>query len=489
MYMWLNKSTKMRHKILFCFLTTFCINKGDSWGLGGRKVWLPDLEFTTRNNWINNKVPTRNSRIQFPVEMQHSVGLPVTGDFIFSGIELPHDGSLLLPLNGGLQLTEAKGRGNNPEIFAWKWKGPFSWVDPDNWSGSNKAVPHLERIPCGTDMVILPNYNRSLSIKLPTVTVNIKEIKIGNETPLEAWDWQSIMMGREFSNNHQSVLYSGLPYCDTDKCLCRHNTDVKELINEICEIESSRCSGEEIPCSYPLVVEGHCCSYCGGRVSLNVDHTTFSLSKLHEITTEALKNYHDILQHIRVTLDGNVEVLVTESVYRGIKSAEAVDTLQRAFAERGINVVSYAVTGAPLKGSVIATALGPLFGVPLVLIVLILIAIPAFGYSYREVYFVFRTSIREGNLPPDPSKEGDFGFARFENVAEGDVQLASALIPEDETDSDDDDYKDGKRFDNPLYRSKRKEPVENIIDIDGPVSLAALEDKVNLHEETNIDSD
>lgn len=46
--------------------------------------------------------------------------------------------------------------------------------------------------------------------------------------------------------------------------------------------------------------------------------------------------------------------------------------------------MSTAVTGAPLKGSMMATALGPLFGAPLVIIILILFAIPYFGYSYRE---------------------------------------------------------------------------------------------------------
>ncbi|XP_015110891.1 protein amnionless-like [Diachasma alloeum] len=482
----------MRLLVLFIFAGEFCVRKGDSWRLGDRKVWLPDLEFMTKGNWISDKVPTKNSRIKFPLEIQHSVGLPLTGDFAFSGIELPHDGSLLLPLNGGLQLTEPKGKGNknnNPEIFEWKWKGPFSWVDPENWSGSNKAVPHLEKIPCGRDMVILPSYNRSLSIKLPTVDVNVKEVKIGKGAPLESWDWQEVMRGREFTNSHWSVKYSGSPYCD--KCLCRHNTNINDLMNEICEIERPRCLSQEIACSYPIGVEGHCCSYCGGQLSLSVNHATFPLSKLNEITNEALKSYDDISHHVRVTLNENVEVLVTENgVYTGIKSAEAVDTLQRVFAERGISVLSYAVTGAPLKGSALATALGPLFGIPLVIIILILIAIPSFGYSYREVYSIFRASIREGSLPhDDPDKEGNFGFARFENIPEGEVQLASAVIPEDDMDSDDDDYEDGKRFENPLYRSKRKGPVEKIIDIDGPVSLAELAGKVTSHEDANIDSD
>ncbi|XP_063978536.1 protein amnionless-like [Diachasmimorpha longicaudata] len=482
----------MRLLLLFIFTGTFCAHKGDSWRLGTQKQWLPDLEFTTRGNWISNKVPTKNSRIKFPLEIQHSVGLPLTGDLFFSGIELSRDGSLLLPLNGRLQLTEPKGtssKDNNPEIFEWKWKGPFSWVDPENWGGSNQAVPHLEKIPCDRDMVILPSNNRSLSIRLPTVDVNVKEVKIGKSTPLASWDWQEVMRGREFTNSHWSVKYSGLPYCDSDKCLCRHSTDMYDLMKEICEIERPRCLDKEVACSYPMGVEGHCCAYCGGQLFLSVNHATFPLSKLNEITNEALSSYGDISHHVRVTLNGNVQVLVTENgVYTGIKSAEAVETLHSVFSGRGINVLSYAVTGASLKGSALATALGPLFGVPLVIIILILIAVPSFGYSYKEVYFIFRASIRQRNLPPDdPGADGNFGFARFENIATGEVQLTSPII-EDEMGSDD-DHEDGKRFENPLYRSKRKGPVEKIIDIDAPVSLAELEGKVASHEDANIDSD
>lgn len=94
-----------RFLVILIFVGEF-LHQVNSWRLGERKVWLPDLEFTTASNWVNGKVPTKNSRIKFSGNIQHSVGLPLTGDLSFSGVELPFDGSLLLPLNGGLQVSK-----------------------------------------------------------------------------------------------------------------------------------------------------------------------------------------------------------------------------------------------------------------------------------------------------------------------------------------------------------------------------------------------
>lgn len=109
-------------------------------------------------------------------------------------------------------------------------------------------------------------------------------------------------------------------------------------------------------------------------------------------------------------------------------------------------------------------------------------------------------SVREGIRPDETAKaSGSFGFARFENIPEGDVQLASAIIPEDESSfkgDNNDSEGGGKRFENPLYRSRRKslntpgkDSDEKMIDIDEPVSLIALQEKLYSPSDTSIDSD
>lgn len=101
----INKSSAMRHPVALIIFQLIFINNASASRLGGVKQWLPDLEFSTKSNWINNKVPSRDSRLRFPLLMEHSVGLPLTDDLQFSGIELPYDGSLLLPANGKLRVS------------------------------------------------------------------------------------------------------------------------------------------------------------------------------------------------------------------------------------------------------------------------------------------------------------------------------------------------------------------------------------------------
>lgn len=87
-------------------------------------------------------------------------------------------------------------------------------------------------------------------------------------------------------------------------------------------------------------------------------------------------------------------------------------------------------------------------------------------------------SVRDG-IRTDKQKHG---FARFENVPEGNVQIAD--IPGTsgrEAANDDKGIKQaaGGRFENPLYRSKRDKTEERkILDLDAPLSLTTLKGKV-----------
>lgn len=65
-------------------------------------------------------------------------------------------------------------------------------------------MPHLERIPCSTDTIVLPDNYHSLTIKLPNEDVTVKKIKIGSKF-IGNTDWQLTMEGREFRKSRQSV--------------------------------------------------------------------------------------------------------------------------------------------------------------------------------------------------------------------------------------------------------------------------------------------
>lgn len=68
------------------------------------KHWLPDLEWQTASNWADNRVPDIDSRVIFPQQTRHAVGIGPANDLRLSGIDLPRQGSLVLPRNGKLQV-------------------------------------------------------------------------------------------------------------------------------------------------------------------------------------------------------------------------------------------------------------------------------------------------------------------------------------------------------------------------------------------------
>lgn len=89
------------------------------------------------------------------------------------------------------------------------------------------------------------------------------------------------------------------------------------------------------------------------------------------------------------------------------------------------------------------------------------------------------SSVRDG-MRTNKQKQG---FARFENVPEGNVQIAD--VPGTSGREGDDDDKGikqvaGGRFENPLYKSKRNKTEERkILDIDAPLSLTTLKGKMD----------
>lgn len=86
------------------------------------------------------------------------------------------------------------------------------------------------------------------------------------------------------------------------------------------------------------------------------------------------------------------------------------------------------------------------------------------------------SSIRDG-IRTDKQKQG---FARFENVPEGNVQIADVPGTSGrEADVEGIKQVASGRFENPLYMSKRDKTEERkILDIDTPLSLTTLKGKV-----------
>lgn len=104
------------------------------------------------------------------------------------------------------------------------------------------------------------------------------------------------------------------------------------------------------------------------------------------------------------------------------------------------------------------------------------------------------SSIRD-EIRAEKASEGSkpFSFARFENISEGSVQIADVAGDEQRAGNGagDSDEASGGRFENPLYRSKRKQKEEGVaLDMNTPLSMSTLKDKAeDLIEEVNLDID
>lgn len=97
------------------------------------------------------------------------------------------------------------------------------------------------------------------------------------------------------------------------------------------------------------------------------------------------------------------------------------------------------------------------------------------------------SSVRDG-IRAEKQKHG---FARFENIPEGNVQIAdvAGTSGQQTDDAERITQPTGGRFENPLYRSKRDKPEEREM-LDAPLSLAALKSKVEGQlENEEIDSE
>ncbi|EZA50641.1 hypothetical protein DMN91_003527 [Ooceraea biroi] len=462
----LGLSVLRRKIVLYVILSSGC-------SAAFEKHWLPDLEWQTASNWADGRVPEIDNRVIFPQQTRHAVGIAAANDLMLSGIDLPRQGSLVLPRNGKLQLSNSRA---SAKVKRWSKEGNFFWADPANWNGSSVAAPHLERVPCRRNDVVLPSASRTLSVLLPVRQIEVRSIRLSNEEePFPKWEWESFRDRREFSRGRFTVKYT--EYSCTN-CFCQADSQ-SDYLEEICAIQRPRCGFTG--CQYPLTVEGHCCPYCGGRVFIS--KKAISLVIVQAAADEALESYAKKLAwYVRRTWNGGVEVLVKEKGdYSGITIDEAVENLKETLQRTGIDVTSTETAGAAMKDSRLAVTLGPLFGTPLVIIALLLLAFLYFGYSLGQVLsgcMEAVSSVRDG-IRTDKK----YGFARFENVPEGNVQIADVPgISRREADNDVEEITQttGGRFENPLYRSKRDKAEEHkILDIDAPLSLATLKGKID----------
>ncbi|XP_015513309.2 uncharacterized protein LOC107219565 [Neodiprion lecontei] len=432
-------------------------------------TWRPDLDWTTKSNWVNDFVPENGSRVVFPVEMRLSVGLPARNVVLdVAGLQLPRDGGVALPKAGRLTISESDSSAKTAE---WKTEGPLLWADPNNWSSKRSlaAIPHLERLPCQDDVVVLPAPDRVFSVRMPNAEgVKVKGVRLsGDLGTMPSWDWRDAKFRSEFAAGPASVEYSGLRSCTN--CPCQPERTGREMLEEVCEVVKSSC---ETICDTPIRIEGHCCDFCGGRVQVT-DKT--SLNLLKKMADQGLSGYGSSLSwYVRSTWDSRGEILIAgkDGKYSFSQIDDAMLALANVLKEQGIEIVDTETTGFALTMSKTATILLPIFGTLVVVVLVFLVIFPYFGYPLLEIvedsWSAMRVHFSENRDEGMASGSGTkprlhirpFRFARFQNTPDSNVELATAagdIVAEDEDEYAEEESGIGSRFANPLYRSGKKQ--------------------------------
>ncbi|CAB0038805.1 unnamed protein product [Trichogramma brassicae] len=306
-------------------------------------------------------------------------------------------------------------------------------MDTANWNGSNEAVPHLERLPCQSDRVVLPSASEIFSISLPlSRSVSVGSVRLADQNrSLSAWRWQEIVRdGPEFAVDRRSypVGYSQLENCE--RCRCQDG-DLDEYLAELCSLRRAKCG--PLRCEYPLKVEGHCCPYCGARVRLSRRSLSSTARRLaREILA---RRWRDRLAwHLRYTWlddDGTSEILIREkkAAYEGSDIVIALAELVAALREEGVEVLSAESSGAPLSERLLLRALAPVLVWPLLVCVIFVVVCLAFGYPISEIYSTTREIGALIFLSSKTKAGRHVAFARFENIPEPGVQLVEEDKP------------------------------------------------------------
>lgn len=88
-------------------------------------------------------------------------------------------------------------------VFEWAKSGTFFWTDPRNWKYFSEATPHLQRVPCSSDTIIL-SADRVLNMRLPLTDIEIGSVQVSNLT-LGRFEWGDFGNKREFARQRFTV--------------------------------------------------------------------------------------------------------------------------------------------------------------------------------------------------------------------------------------------------------------------------------------------
>lgn len=240
-----------------------------------------------------------------------------TGGIVFTApqrvntIILPSNGVIMFPQNEEIKFLPRKdqchGDSYNTNHFKLHTVQPMSWFNADNWqikganAHQNKAIPHIDRIPCECDDVEFPA-NQSLWIDLDYMSeLTVKQVRINGRTD-NLNDFLETQLGQSMFMFDLSADTFKEGRCENTKsCGCHDPFMFKKYLDTVC-LHSEVCHDPN--CADPIQPIGHCCPICGAAIQMDVT-SAYCMSDL-----KSVNEFLELETMMHDEFAGNAEVCV-----------------------------------------------------------------------------------------------------------------------------------------------------------------------------------
>ncbi|KAM7155252.1 protein amnionless [Molossus nigricans] len=259
------------------------------------KIWVPNTDFETADNWSQNRTPCAGAVVEFPADKMVSV--LVRERHSVSDMLLPLDGELILAPGAGFSAPHSSldpdcGSGA-PVLFLDPDR--FSWHDPRLWRPRDAArglfSVDVERVPCRHDDVVFPpDAAFRVGFGPGARPLRVRSVWALGQNFTRNEDLAAFLASRagRLRFHGPGALSVGPEACaDPSGCVCG-NAEVQPWI---CAALLQPLGGHCPPaaCQDALRPEGQCCDLCGAIVSLThgpaFDLEQYRARLLHDFLT------------------------------------------------------------------------------------------------------------------------------------------------------------------------------------------------------------
>ncbi|XP_039952507.1 protein amnionless [Bactrocera tryoni] len=300
------------------------------------KRLLGNPGFDNADAWESGYLPCALEEVIFPETYPAVLPLPTKVDI--SGLVLPRDGAILfspestITLGGELQQRECE-NGRSRRAYL-KMPTTKKWYDPSSWISTtahaqNTAIPHLERIPCANETVVMQRTGQ-LSVDLQN-TAYLRMGHLNLAGSLISSDYLNYLIHTDIGQLlFKNSLDTMVQYYHHDICGCQLDA---YFTSPVCQNVIETC--ERPHCLVPVTPLDSCCPICGSVLRFSMEYCSEgNLNKLRKVIADAIKGQEltaDLDYHINY-----VQIWYSSSIIRTGNYLQAIIVDRDGYSEKSV---------------------------------------------------------------------------------------------------------------------------------------------------------